>query len=253
MAYEVDREAVKRAFAAYTDKYNSQDPKIKLKIDHTYRVADLCDRISRTVQGADPDLAWLCGMLHDVGRFEQVRQYNTFSDAQSVDHAAFGADLLFVDDLVDSFGKYDEGCKDILETAIRNHNKFVIDEGLSDEYLAYCKILRDADKIDILRVNVDTPLEDIYNVSTEGLKAAAVSEEVKQGFKERRTILRAVRKTPIDVFVGHISLIFGLEYPISIQIIKEQGYLHKMLEFESDNADTAEWFKYMKKELGDII
>ena len=36
----------------------------------------------------------------------------------------------------------------------------------------YCNILRDADKIDILRVNVETPLEDIYNVTTAELLAS---------------------------------------------------------------------------------
>ena len=37
----IDRERVKNTFAEYTSGYNATDPKIKLKIDHTYRVADL--------------------------------------------------------------------------------------------------------------------------------------------------------------------------------------------------------------------
>ena len=94
MTQKIDREAVKKAFASYVAGYNADDPKIKLKIDHTYRVADLCDRIARTVPEVSPDLAWLSGMLHDVGRFEQIKRYNTFVDADSVDHAAFGADML---------------------------------------------------------------------------------------------------------------------------------------------------------------
>ncbi|MBR5360951.1 MAG: HD domain-containing protein, partial [Lachnospiraceae bacterium] len=158
MMQQINRDAAKQFFASYTARYNAEDPKIKLKIDHTYRVADLCDRISQTVSGVEPDLSWLSGMLHDIGRFEQIRRYNTFSDAESVDHAAFGADLLFMDNLIDVFGSYDEYCKDVLETAIRNHNRFGIDTGLSDEYQAYCEILRDADKIDILRVSYETPV-----------------------------------------------------------------------------------------------
>ena len=42
----------------------------------------------------------------------------------------------------------------------------------------FCNILRDADKVDIFRVNVDTPAEDIYNVTTEELKNSQVSPEV---------------------------------------------------------------------------
>ena len=40
-------------------------------------------------------MSWLTGLLHDVGRFEQLRRYGTFIDAQSIDHAEFGADRLF--------------------------------------------------------------------------------------------------------------------------------------------------------------
>jgi len=84
----IDRERVKNTFAEYTSGYNATDPKIKLKIDHTYRVAELCELIARNLKldEYETDVAWLTGMLHDVGRFEQIKRYNTFNDAQSVDH-----------------------------------------------------------------------------------------------------------------------------------------------------------------------
>lgn len=247
--YQIDREKVKQTFAAYTDRYDPSDPKIRLKTDHTYRVADLCDRIARTVPGTDPELAWLSGMLHDIGRFEQIRRYNTFSDAQSVDHASFGADLLFRDGLLDPYGSFDEDCRYILETSIRNHNRFRIDGDITGICESYCHILRDADKIDILRVNFDTPLEDIYNVSTEELKSSTVTAEVRQGFMEGHAVLRSVRKTPMDHLTGHISLVYELVYPESIRIMKEQGYLNRLLRFRSDNEDTALWFETMEEVL----
>lgn len=79
----------------------------------------------------------------------------------------------------------------------------------------YCKILRDADKIDILRVNLDTPMEEIYNVTTEELKNSQVTPEVMQAFDEHHAVLRALKKTAIDNAVGHISLTYELEYPMS--------------------------------------
>ncbi len=245
---DLNKEAVKKAFAAYTEKYNADDPKIRLKIDHTYRVAALCERIAKTVPGADWDLSWLAGMLHDVGRFEQVKRYGTFSDAQSVDHAALGADLLFIDNLIDSFGTYDDHTKHLLEISIRNHNRFRIEEGLSDEEMTLCQILRDADKIDIFRVNTETPLEEIYNVTTEELKSAPVSETIKQGYLQRRAIERSERKTSADILVGHICLFYELVYPISEQIAREQGYIQKLLAFESDHPDTRKWFEKMRRE-----
>ena len=96
-------------------------------------------------------------------------------------------------------------------------------------------------------MNCDTPLEDIYNVTTEELKKAAVSEEVKKGFVERHTVLRSLKHTPVDNLVGHICLVFELVYPVSTQIAKEQGYVDKLLQFASDNPDTNAWIAYMRE------
>lgn len=185
----VDRVHVKKAFAEYTAAYNADDPKIKLKIDHTYRVAALCERIAKAAGmcAYDVELAWLSGMLHDVGRFEQIKRYNTFSDADSVDHAKFGADLLFKDGLISTFlngmvkctgykpgalenryssdgvflyDRLNKSDMEILELAIRCHNMYRIPQGLNSREQAFCNVLRDADKVDIFKVNIDTPLEE---------------------------------------------------------------------------------------------
>lgn len=245
----MNRTQIKQVFAEYTSKYNASDPKIKLKIDHTYRVAALAERIAKTVTDVsiDADLAWTMGMLHDIGRFEQVKRYGTFVDSESVDHAVLGISILFDEGLLDSFGDFSEKKRELIRISIANHNKFRIPEGMDDLTTAYCNILRDADKIDILRVNCDTPLEDIYNVTTEELKKAAVSEEVKKGFLERHTVLRSLKHTPVDNLVGHICLVFELVYPVSTQIAEEQGYVDKLLQFDSDNPDTNAWIAYMRE------
>ena len=248
----IDREQVARAFDGYVSAYNAEDPKIKLKIDHTYRVAALCEKIGGSAGIGDPDLIWLCGMLHDIGRFEQVRRYNTFVDAVSVEHAGFGADLLFKEGLLDRFSVSLSGAElRILEYSIRSHSAYQLSPDLSETETMYCNVLRDADKIDIFRVNCDTPLEDIYNVSTEELKNAAVSDEVKACFHNRTAVLRKLKKTPIDYVVAHLCLVFELVYPVSREIAHEQGYADRLLAFESDNPDTREWFAYMRSRIWD--
>ena len=101
----IDRKNVEDTFKKYTDNYDTSDEKIKLKVDHTYRVAALSERIaiSLGLDKADTDLAWLIGMLHDIGRFEQLKNYGTFSDADSIDHAHYGIKLLFDEGLIWKF------------------------------------------------------------------------------------------------------------------------------------------------------
>lgn len=73
----IDKDKARRAFEDYTNRYDVTNKKIWLKVEHTYRVAELCEVISASVgyAGQDDALAWLVGLLHDVGRFEQIRRY----------------------------------------------------------------------------------------------------------------------------------------------------------------------------------
>ena len=94
---KINREKALAAFQEYTDRYDSSRDMIRLKIEHTYRVCGLCQQIARSLElpEEEVDIAWLTGLLHDVGRFEQQRVYGTFIDADSIDHAKYGARILF--------------------------------------------------------------------------------------------------------------------------------------------------------------
>ncbi len=265
--FEINRQKVMDTFAEYTSHYNAQDPKIKLKIDHTYRVAGISERIALWLKlpQEDVELAWLIGMLHDIGRFEQLRRFGTFSDAQSIDHAQFGVELLFQEGLLKEYLPEEEiekceqkeadsaselvgkGSSEIIRTAIWNHSAYRIEEGLDERTEMFCHIIRDADKIDILKVNYDVPIEDIYNVTTEELRQSQVTPEVMEAFFEKHAVLRSLKKTPVDHIVGHSALVFELVYPISYEIVKEQGYLEKILAFGSENEVTEQQFAQLRE------
>lgn len=249
-----DRKYIEDSFRTYTEAYDASDVKVKLKIDHTYRVANLCEEIAKSISLSEEDvtLAWVCGMLHDIGRFEQVKRYGTFFDSISVNHARFGADLLFHEGLYEKMvQKGNEASKDLIEKAIRVHNMFRIPEDLSCREKMFANILRDADKIDILRVACENPPEEVYNVTTKELINAPVSEEAKQAFREKRCAKRTDRTTAIDYLVGHVCLTFELVYKRSKELMFEQGYLFKLMEFQSNNQQTNEWFAYMKEKMED--
>lgn len=332
----INRKNVINAFAEYVRNYDPSDEKIKLKIDHTYRVAGLCQRIAESLglSKSDVDIAWLLGMLHDIGRFEQIRRFGTFNDAQSVDHAEFGADLLFKEGLIRKFveGYYEEcelarsgdeeagqaysrqkGCQEgklnsrqgncllaqsdnqsdycqeerkikeflvnndattvddkqiiknnehhnkdtgLLEMAIRQHNKYRVKEDLTERQRMFCDILRDADKVDIFKVNADIPMEIIYDVTTEELKNGIITKEVLESFYKKETVLKSVRRSAVDHIVGHISLLFELVYKESYRQAKEQGYVYKLLDFKSDvpevNAEFGDMRKYVDEFLMEI-
>lgn len=275
----INRKNVINAFAEYVRNYDPSDEKIKLKIDHTYRVAGLCQRIAESLGLSEPDvdIAWLLGMLHDIGRFEQIRRFGTFNDAQSVGHAEFGADLLFKEGLIRKFAEgYYKECelarsgneeaeqiiknnehhnKDtgLLELAIRQHNKYRVKEDLTERQRMFCDILRDADKVDIFKVNADIPMEIIYDVTTEELKNGVITKEVLESFYKKETVLKSVRRSAVDHIVGHISLLFELVYKESYRQAREQGYVYKLLDFKSDVPEVNAEFDDMRKYVDEFL
>lgn len=275
----INRKNVINAFAEYVRNYDPSDEKIKLKIDHTYRVAGLCQRIAESLGLSEPDvdIAWLLGMLHDIGRFEQIRRFGTFNDVQSVDHAEFGADLLFKEGLIRKFAEgYYEECelarsgneeaeqmiknnehhnKDtgLLEMAIRQHNKYRVKEDLTERQRMFCDILRDADKVDIFKVNADIPMEIIYDVTTEELKNGVITKEVLESFYKKETVLKSVRRSAVDHIVGYISLLFELVYKESYRQAREQGYVYKLLDFKSDVPEVNAEFDDMRKYVDEFL
>lgn len=246
----IDEKRILDEFKRYTDVYDSSNAKIKLKIKHTYRVAGLCKEIaiSEGLKPEDAALAWLTGMLHDIGRFEQIKRYNTFSDAASVDHAMLGADILFQEGKIRDY--IDDNMEDqLVEAAVRQHSLYRIDENLSERTKVFCNILRDADKIDILRVFSETSMEEIYGVTHEEVYTSEVSPEVMASFFEHHATLRSLKKTTIDFLVAHISLVYELVFSSSKKILRERGYLDKLLDFKSENDKTNVQLDSIREEL----
>ena len=110
---------------------------------------------------------------------------------------------------------------------------------------AFCDILRDADKLDILRVNCEDSVETIYGVDEATMRASAVSPNVVEAFYQHRTLRREERHFWADYVVGHICFAFELVYPESRRIARQQGYVFRMLERPFDNADTQAIFRAM--------
>ena len=234
----MDRQRAIDVFNEYVSHYDSENPMIRDKAAHTFRVAEAAEQIARNIPCPElADFAWFLGLLHDIGRFEQVRRYGTFADAQSVDHAELGADILFGDGLIDRFPTKDlpDGWRGTAETAVRLHNKLTLpdtwpgEEGRRTERL--CRILRDADKVDIFRVITELPLERRAGSSLSMIETSdTISPGVMTCVMEHRCVPRAERHSALDIRVSHCCMAFELEFPISREMAARQGYLLEILE-----------------------
>lgn len=249
LTHTIDRRRAREAFDSYVAAYDATNPRIALKVEHTLRVAELCERIAREAgfTPAGTNLAWLCGLLHDIGRFEQLRRWNTFSDAASTSHAALGVEVLFgnegdtgvADDdgsaagtigIIHRFIDPNDELEEVIRAAVGFHSDYRLPEDLNVRTHAICDVVRDADKLDILRVASTDTVETVLNANEDELLASAVSPAIEDAFFEHRTAHYSERVTPVDYLVNLACFAFELVYPASLEIADEQEYIYRALE-----------------------
>lgn len=242
LTHIIDRNRARAAFDTYVAAYDAANPRIALKVEHTLRVMELCERIARETgfTPAGVDLAWLCGMLHDIGRFEQLRRWDTFSDAASTSHAALGVEVLFGSEnhgsgtgatgIIHRFIDSNDELEEVIRAAVGFHSDYRLPEDLDVRARALCDVVRDADKLDILRVASTDTVETVLNATEDELLVSAVSPAIEDAFFEHRTACYSERITPVDYLVNLACFAYELVYPASLEIADEQEYLYRALE-----------------------
>lgn len=228
----IDIKKATEYFSEYVKKYDITNGKIELKIKHTFRTVEIAKQIAKDLNLNEEQilLAQLISLLHDIGRFEQVRIYNTFRDVDSIDHAELGVKILFEDGEIRNFiedTKYDN----IIYKAVQNHNKFKIEEGLDEETLLHCKIVRDADKTDIFaRFALDIELCKNVLYDYKEMAKQTVSPKIMEKFEKYEQAKRDEFTKPIDNYINIIAFIFDYNFLTGLKIIKQNNYIKRVME-----------------------
>lgn len=136
--------------AAFCNGDQARD-NVELKRDHCLRVLDEARAI---VDGLDlaPDDAAACllaALYHDVGRFEQLRQFGTFNDSESMDHGALGARVLGSEPFLDGLPR---DRRRQVRAAVAVHNRRFFPRAMEPRSALATRVVRDADKLDIFPV-----------------------------------------------------------------------------------------------------
>ena len=240
-----NKDQAKEAFLRYAGEYDLENILIRHKVTHILRVAELAERCAEAIGMGeeDRDFAWFLGLLHDIGRFEQARRYGTFVDSHSADHAELSGDILFREGLISRFPTegLPEGWMEIAETAVRQHNKLNLAEGMDPRTRRFAEILRDADKADIFRVIATIPFEDrVGSSKARFLEAEEASPEVMACVYAHRCVPGALRHTRFEGHISHCCMAFELVFEASRRMVREEGWLRRLLA-ETDAEGNLLW------------
>jgi hypothetical protein len=97
----------------------------------------------------DVAIAKALALFHDVGRFEQLRGFGSFNDSLTVDHALLGLKVINSSGVLSILPKKE---RNLIRKSIWHHNKYQIPVTEKAEVTLFSKLIRDADKLDILGI-----------------------------------------------------------------------------------------------------
>lgn len=219
--------------ASFATPVGEDQRNINVKQDHTHRVCLHAVRIAGDLRLGPREvmLAETIALLHDVGRFPQYREYKTFDDGISVNHAAVGARVLLEGDVLRDLSKVDQ---DIIIRAVTLHNVFSLPAGLGGDLALFAKLIRDADKLDILRVLIE------YFEQEEGSRAEAValglpdlpgySKEVLSCLRRGEMARKDALATQNDFKLLQLAWMYDLNFTSSFRTVVERNYIQKIAE-----------------------
>jgi len=230
---------IKNVFNNYISRYDMGESAIKLKYDHSYRVMNICKEIAKdlNMNEEDTNLAMTIGLLHDYSRFEQWDKFKTFNDDESIDHGDLAVAQLFGDNEIDKFD-IPISYYQTIYYAIKYHNKYEYPENISKRDMMFCKLIKDADKLDIY-----------YLISIGKIKItddeSDITPNISDEFYEEKLLRKGARKTNSDRIVFYLCMMYDLNFKYSYNYIKENGILEKIYNLINKNEKFKPYFNYM--------
>ena len=228
-------EELTRLYDAYVDTYRDADgqlpPMMRLKRTHTAFVVENATAIAdgERLDARTRRAALAAALLHDTGRYEQLRRFNTFKDSESVDHAVFSHDLVVEQDWLGRLGVPTDEAAAILK-AVLWHNRRDLPDETDALTLACAHVVRDSDKLDIFRVLEDQVAHTDWRKDSRAFWnlsiSAAPNPVVLDCILNRRPVDYQNIGSLADFVLIQVGwMVCGLHFETSRRLCRERGHL----------------------------
>ncbi len=230
----VDR--VAKRFQDFAEPYLSEPGDAfayRLKVEHTDRVRAIATDIASAA--CVPErvhlAARIAALLHDVGRFPQYRQYRTFRDAESANHALLSVRHALREDMLSDVPG---DIRRLVLGAVFLHNVRTLPTTLPPDILAVARLVRDSDKLDIFSVMIAHFSQEDPEHPEVALHVkphpTAYSQAVLTGLLNGETgdYRRIVWVNDFKLMV--VGWLYDLNFQRSCQLLHDLGYLDTIFE-----------------------
>ncbi|MBO6195162.1 MAG: HD domain-containing protein [Bacilli bacterium] len=220
-------------FEKYTHSFDLKVPDIERKYYHTYRVMNYAEDIAKSLDLEINEItrAKVCALFHDLGRFPQFTEYKTYIDNISFDHGDKSEEILKENNYND----------EIVLKAVKYHNKLLVPK-FDDLTNMHCNIVRDADKLDIMDMQINEL--DRYDYK--------FTEEILNCFKNHTLVDNSFANNIFINLLRMIAFIFDINYKRTIEIIVEKDIIKRKLDLLRMNTYNKE-VDIIEKEIKEYI
>ena len=227
---------------------------VKLKHEHISQVTLEMEALCRSIKLSDADrcLALAIARLHDVGRFPQIDRYGTMSDSRSENHATLALQAMEQAQLLDRLPEREAR---MIRIAIANHNRPGLKADLDSRTLLFCRLIRDADKLDIWRVFLETDAggsqADKDTLFHDMPRLPKVSEAILAPILDGKAAAYSDISSRNDFRILTLSWVFDLNFPHSRKVVAERDYIGRMAANLPKDDEIARAIKVLRAALED--
>ena len=210
-------------FEEYIKKIDMNNSWAKAKYFHSLKSMDLA-RIIATDLGIFNEeeivVIELIALFHDIGNFEN-KNYDYLDNVEE-DSTMKSIDILFDEGIIRKITeetKYDN----MIKIAIFCHNKDGLPKNIDEKTVCVCNLMKDVYRLEELRMVINYPYIDnrIKDYPT-----AMVYDE----FKLFHPVNAKMSDNNADNILIALSNLFSLNYKASYSLVKEKGYVEKIVD-----------------------
>lgn len=226
-------------FIAYTNTFLTGSSKfnknILLKKEHSLMVRQECRQLAEAenLTGRMAAIIEIAGLFHDIGRFEQLREFNTFVDCKSIDHGSLGCKVLVKTKMLDLLPEND---RNIIFTVTEIHNKRQLPDNLTPETLLVAQAVRDTDKLDIMRVLLSEYAKGTLDktVILHLEESDSISPQVLAHLEQNKNPSHSDFRTLTDFKLAQLAWIYDLNFTHSLREFRKRRFYEQVTGYLPD-------------------
>lgn len=204
---------------------------LDMKQTHTIHVQAAIDQIATGLNLSENHrrIASVTALFHDLGRFPQYKKYRTFRDPDSENHARLSIRELNHHRVLHGLDLTE---RRLIHRAIFLHNRLRLPDDLDPNSTLHCRLIRDADKVDILRVMVEHFQTETTRrnpvISLELENESVVRGQVYRCLFRKQAMNYTDLRSADELKVLQMSWVFDIHFRPTFEMLRQSKFLDRL-------------------------